>query len=181
MKDIAEIVSDFEGALQKRAKGKSSPKTKGQVDKAWKKSKETYSKLKAQHDKLQKEADKLNSRLDATRELLMAAKQDMLHWYKTKQFLDLSGASSVVQYDNEARDVGYVIDKEEYHLDLNDARDLVKSPMKEHRRNNKTKKEETDVNDAEDSPRVSIPEYDQHYEDQQDAFDSHPNFRFVDE
>ena len=181
--DIAKIINNFEETLEKKG-AKSSSKSKSQVDRSWKKSKDNYSKLKAQYDKLQKEADKINARLDATKELLTSAKQDMLHYYKTKQLVDLSGASSVVMYENDTRDVGYVIDKEEYYLDLNDARDLVKVPMKEHKKSSKPKKEELaeDAEDLqEDKNDADVPIVDLSTANQEDNWPFFSNFRLIDD
>ena len=180
MNDIGQIVNNFEDVLNKKG-AKSKGKTKAQIDKSWKKSKETYSKLKSQHDKLKKESDKINERLEAIKSLLMSAKQDMLHYYETNQFVDLSGATSVIQYDNEARDVGYVIDKEEYHLDLNDARDLVKSPMKSHKKNNKVKTREEPEGQEDSNEADDFLFDDELFGDDGwcDDFETAPNFRFV--
>lgn len=141
VRDIYKVSQEFELAIQKLAAKEKTGRKK--VVSALEKSKKNYGSLKSTLDSLEEQAEKINAQLEKTRESCATARKDMLKFHKAIQNMDLTNASDVVFYDS--GDVGYVISGTEYHCDVNDAGDLVKKPMRQHR---KDKKAEKDKNEA---------------------------------
>lgn len=121
------------------------------------KSLEGYHASKKKLSKLKAERDKLDAQLESAEKDMHDCRSEMLKLTDVLRNMDLADCNYVMMYDN-TDDVGYIVDKEEHHLDVDENGDVSFVLMTEHRRNQrKAKKEEDsensddqDVNDADD-------------------------------
>ncbi len=108
-------------------------------------------KLREKHRKTQtdwrlrkKESDKILAEMEGLRQEMLADQTRIVELSKMIQVMDLTGADAAVCYDN--GDVGYVIDKEESHVEFDDRNEMILTPMNKWRR---TRKQKDDSSSAE--------------------------------
>lgn len=147
VRDIYKISQEFELAIHKLAAKEKTGRKK--VVSALEKAKKSYSALKSSLDSLEAQADKINAQLEKTRSSCNAARKDMIKFHKAIQNMDLTNASDAVFYDS--GDVGYIIDGQECHVDINEAGEITKTKMRDHRKSLKKSKDENDAVYSQDS------------------------------
>jgi len=147
VRDIYKVSQEFELAIQKLAAKEKTGRKK--VVSALEKAKKSYSALKSSLDSLEAQAEKINSQLEKTRSSCNLARKDMIKFHKAIQNMDLTNASEVVFYDS--GDVGYMIDGQECHVDINDAGEITRTKMRDHRKSLKKSKDENDAPYDQDS------------------------------
>jgi len=108
------------------------------------KSLEGYHSSKKKLSKLRAERDKLDAQLESAEKDMHDCRAKMMKLTDVLRNMDLVDCNYVMMYDNND-DVGYIVDKEEHHLDVDENGDVSFVLMNEHRRNQKKSK-----NDAAD-------------------------------
>lgn len=125
------------------------------VDKKRVDSLEGYHKAKSKFQELKEKKRDLEAQLEKAKQDMQDCRGDMLRYNDVLRNMDLLACKHVVLYNN-SDDIGYVVDKEEHHLDVDDCGDVSLTPMKEYRRYLKQQNQETneandqDVNEADD-------------------------------
>ena len=135
---------------------------------------------------LQSERDSLDARLNQTKEDMEKSRTDMLQLNDVLRNMDLLDCNYVMMYNN-SDDIGYLIDKEEHHLSVDDQGDISLTPMKEHRRSVRQQDQSNTDDDSLDAfdgifdiERLSDPTAPRTEEEFNEGKlpDHHPNLRF---
>jgi hypothetical protein len=126
--------------VKNAARGKKQVSRKG-VAKRRDKSRQTYQKLRTDLTRLEAERDKLDAELKDMRKGLLESRSDMLKTNDILNNMDLVDCNYVVYYNN-TDDVGYVVDKEEHYLSVDDEGSPSLTLVKERNRADRAKKRE---------------------------------------
>ena len=181
--NIEHLARKFESQLElkkaaRRGTKMSARKINKELDKARKEYKECSKKL----SELEKELARLEGDIQACRDGRRGSRSKMLRMNRVLQNMDLSDANYCMFYDDNAVDVGYIIDGEEHYLDREDEGEINLKPMKEYRRELREQSKDEDSSMADDDDDEN--QEDESQEDDNKADDGfffpHPNFRFVD-
>ena len=120
-----------------------------QIRKKRLKYKEEYHAARKDLSALKAEKEKLDSKINMLEDKMQTARKGMLEMGRALEGADLVGASHSVFYDS--GDVGFVVDKNEYHLDINDLGECNLIDMKDYIKDKKENdKKEEDTNNADD-------------------------------
>lgn len=140
--------------VKNAARGKKQVSRKG-VAKRRDKSRQTYQKLRTDLSKIEAERDKLDAQLKDMRKGLLESRSDMLKTNDVLKNMDLVDCNYVVYYNN-IDDVGYVVDKEEHYLSVDDEGSPSLTLVKERNRADRAKRKEElgadDENYSDDDP-----------------------------
>ena len=141
---------------KKAARGNAKKLTKKRVDSDRLKSLKKYHASKSKLSKLKEEEAKLQAELEATEKDMHDCRSEMLKLTDVLRNMDLADCKHVMMYEN-SEDVGYIVDNDEHHLDVDDNGDISFISMKDYRRQKKKEDkedsddlEDQDVNDADD-------------------------------
>lgn len=142
---------------------------------------DNYKNLRKELSSLEAEMDALDNKIKSARSGMYDSRADMLRLNGILQNMDLVDSQSVVMYDNDNQDVGYLIDKEEHHLSVDDAGNPSITSMKDYFRSLRQPKQEDSL---EDSANVDLIPGIARLEDpvprtEEQSYESHPNLRFL--
>ena len=145
MNKLTGLAVKFEEQLRATAARGKSKTSRKQVLKNIDKSKAVYQLERKREKSLKKQLAKVESDLEACRTKVRDSRKEMLRLKRVLSNMDLADCNYVVLYDN--GDCGYIIDGDEYSLDVNDDGELDMLDMKEYRR--KKREEERATHDEE--------------------------------
>lgn len=171
---IDDLASKFEETLLKSARQNPKKKRKGRdaLNKNLKGVTEDYKRERKELLGLEKQLVDLQCAIDGCRGKMTGSRKELLKLTDMLKNMDLASCDNVLFYQNDAQDVSYVIDGEEYHMEIVDAGDMKLTPMKEHQLNRRRKlKEENKLNKSDD---LEMDEYEEEVEPEV------PNLRFID-
>lgn len=134
------------------------------IDKKRVDSLDSYHQAKSKYQELQEKKKEIESQLDKSRQDMQDSRSDMLRYNDVLRNMDLLACRHVTLYNN-SDDIGYIVDKEEHHLDVDDCGDVSLTPMKEYRRYLKQQNQETNEADDQDEPEEE--------EEEDDTSDAH--------
>ena len=137
MENLIKVANLLETSLIKE--GAKDRVSRNKVNKMLEKAKTEYGKLKSSLDNLEDQDSKLQIQLTNTRHLTNEARQRVIKLHKAIQSMDLASATDAIFYNDDSSDIGYIIRGKEYHLDINDAGDMVLHPMRQFRSERKSK------------------------------------------
>lgn len=163
MNKLTGLAGRFEEQLRTNAARGKSKTSRKQVLKKIDKSKATYQTERKREQSLKKQLEKVEAELDACLQKVRGSRSEMLRLKKVLSNMDLADCNYVVLYDN--GDCGYVIDKEEYSLEVNDEGELDMLQMKEYRRK---KREEERANSEDSETEESDDENESDFEEETD-------------
>lgn len=153
MTDLTQIASNFEEKLGKQAaRGKKNKSSRKQLVRKIDKATTAYKSERKKLDSLQKEKDKLEQKLSECQEKVRNSRSEMLKLKKVLRNMDLADSNYAILYEK-SDDCGYIVDGEEYHLDVGDDGELEFTPMKDHKKQ-KREEEKQDSEKEEDSNSV---------------------------
>ena len=94
-----------------------------------------YQKTRKELHDLEIQKEKLDKLIQSTKDNVNSSRSNMLHMNKILQTMDLMDCNNVMMYENDDQDVGFIIDKEEFHVDLNDVGEASLTPIREYFKN----------------------------------------------
>jgi len=150
IKPVKTAVEVADRLMNKSAASKSTL-TKKQINKKLDSAKDDYKRYNQILQDLKSQKQLLETKLTDIDSKFKAARSEMLNLTDYIRTLTLSGADSVVRYNdaNEADDVGYIRDGAEYHIEVDSVGEVTCVPMKEHKKSkkNSSKKEEEECDE----------------------------------
>ena len=150
--NVFEIAEKFEAFAARRPKGNTM--SSKQMRKKWQKQKDEYHSCKKELTALETEQESLDKKVDDMRQRLFDARKGMLDMSRALDKLDLAGATHSVFYDS--GDVSFVVDKEEYHLEMRDEGEFDLVSMKEFLKNKKKDQALADDKKEEEPPIIEM-------------------------
>ena len=190
MNKLTGLAGKFEEQLRATAARGKTKTSRKQVLKKIDKSKSVYQLERKREQSLKKQLAKVEADLEACRTKMRDHRKEMLRLKSVLSNMDLADCNYVVLYDN--GDCGYVIDGDEYSLDVNDEGELDMLDIKEYRRK-KREEERASSNQEDEEAAESDEEEDSQLIDDEDEFDEEeseeddsedgpviPNFRLLD-
>lgn len=159
MRNIGELAEQFEDKLQKEAargrkKAKKRQRTRNQINKDLGGQKKKYQESRKKLSELEKKRDRLERNINECRDSMRSSRSDMLNCTDVLKNMDLADCRHAIFYDNDTKDVSYIIDGSEQHIDIDDIGDVRFKPMKQYQlerlREDREKKRQ-------DSPDSNVP------------------------
>ena len=141
---------------------------------------------------LESELEHIESNIRDCKDGVHSSRSQMLRLNKVLQNMDLADANCAIFYDNDAADIGYLINGEEHYLDTNDDGEISLTLMPERRRLERAERRaalgDIEYDDGDDEPDQISDSEDNEGEDQllynndsdDNNFVMHPNLRFID-
>lgn len=191
MKEIAQLADRFEQQLGKTA-GRTNKKkmSRKQMLKQFDKAKANYQNERKRLKGLEGQLAALDQQIQDCRDGMRGSRSDMLTLTDVLRTMDLADCKHAVMYENDTKDVGYLIDGVEHHIKVNEDGELEVTTLKDHRKSKRQEaKEKDDENDA--IPPSIAPAVDDEEEGEEEAQDvadaddmpflniEQPNFRFM--
>lgn len=148
MKKLSEVADKFAAKLTKNAAKDKVSRSK--VTKMLDRAKADYAKQKGQLDILEVEDSKRKIQLDNSRRSTNDLRQHIMKMHKTMQCMDLASASDAIFYNDDSKDIGYMIGGKEFHLEIDEQGEMKLIPMRNYRKDRKLSLSPKDENCAED-------------------------------
>jgi len=141
MSNLDKLAQKFELDLVQKFGAKRGKKmSRRQINKELDKVKGKYRDYRNKLRELEASMEALEKGIQECKDGVHNSRTKMLHMNGVLQNMDLTDVNHVMFYDNDDNDVGYLLNGEEQHLDVNDAGDMNFTPMKDYRRSQRPEK-----------------------------------------
>jgi len=198
--NIEHLARKFEAQLAQKVAAKRGTKMNAKkIQKELEKARKEYKECRSKLIGLESELERIEGQIQDSRDGQRSSRTKMFKMREVLQNMDLADSNYAIFYDNDASDVGYIVDGEENYLDMTDEGEVSLIPMKTHRSDQRRlKKEEVEADDTftsidgddesyeepepEDEDECEDEDEDEDDDNSSDDFDfiMHPNLRFID-
>ncbi|KKN70840.1 hypothetical protein LCGC14_0427320 [marine sediment metagenome] len=131
-KDRQHSETDWDGMQKEAAGRKKTQMSRKKIVKDINDNRVRYRDYRNNLAQLESERDKLECMIQSSRDGVHNTRKRMLHMGDVLQKLDLADSNYAILYDNDSQDVSYLMNKEEYNVQIGEDGELVTTPWRDY-------------------------------------------------